>query len=258
VSASTCPNCATPRLGPWCHRCGQKEIHPGDLTLKHAGHHLFHETFHLDGRVFSTLKVLFARPGQLSLDFLEGRRQRHPHPVRLFLLMAALYFVLGNATVLRLEHIEARAPRVARLYEANAQALGMSKAAFVESRNPKLQTTYKLAVIASVVAVGGLQALLFRRRLQAIGAHLTVAAHNASAAFALSIPLGWLMVFVPYAWASLLPATLATGVYDYFAFRRVYGGSAVSTLWKVVLIVVFSSAWAWLAMFGAFRWATSV
>jgi hypothetical protein len=258
MSAAACPNCATPLQGPWCHGCGQKEIHSGDLTLKHAGHHLFHEMVHLDGRLWTTLQTLLMRPGQLSLDFLEGRRQRHLHPVRLFLLMAAFFFLLGNATVLRLEHIETRAPRVTRLYEDRARALGMSKAAFMQSRDNVLQYDYKLGVIASVLGVGVLQAVLFRRRFRELGAHLTVAAHNASAAFAFSIPLGWLMVFVPYAWASLLPAALATGVYDYFAFRRAYGESAVSTVWKVVLIVAFSTLCAWISMAVAFQFATAV
>jgi len=69
--AFTCPNCQTTGQDEYCPHCGQKRFHDGDLSLRHAWHHVLHETLHLDGRVFTTLKLLFTRPGQLTLDFVD-------------------------------------------------------------------------------------------------------------------------------------------------------------------------------------------
>jgi hypothetical protein len=251
--AAPCANCETVLIGEWCHACGQKRAHAGDLSLRHAGHHVVHELLHLDGRLWTTLRLLFARPGQLSLDFLEGRRQRHLHPIRIFLVTAALFFLLGNATVLRLAHIEERAPRLGPLLERKASRAGMAKADYIASRDPILQTTYKAATIASVIAVGALQMLLFRRRWRAVGEHLTIAAHNASAAFALNLPVGWAMTLVPVTWAPLAALALVAGVYDWLAFRRAYGEPPLATTLKTLAVVALTLAWSWIAMAVAFR-----
>ncbi|HEY6553716.1 MAG TPA: DUF3667 domain-containing protein [Vicinamibacteria bacterium] len=87
--ADACENCGAAGSGEWCPGCGQKRVHAGDLSLRHATHQLVHEVFHLDGRLWGTLRLLLTRPGQLSLDFLEGRRQRHLHPARVYLVTAA-------------------------------------------------------------------------------------------------------------------------------------------------------------------------
>src|SRR5262245_8416703 len=88
-----CPNCGTPGDDHYCAHCGQKRIHEGDLSLAHAWHHALHESVHLDSRLFTTLKLLLFKPGQLTLDFVQGRRRRHIGPVTLFLTAAAIYFL---------------------------------------------------------------------------------------------------------------------------------------------------------------------
>ena len=70
--AFTCPNCGLVDTGEYCSDCGQKRVHDGDLSLHHAWHHLVHETLHLDGRIFHSLKLLFTKPGQLTLDYPRG------------------------------------------------------------------------------------------------------------------------------------------------------------------------------------------
>lgn len=250
---ASCANCGTELRGEWCHACGQKRPHEGDLALRHAGHHVVHELLHLDGRLWTSLRLLFARPGQLSLDFLEGRRQRHLHPIRIFLVTAALFFLLGNATVLRLAHIEEREPRLGRLLEWKASRAGMTKADYVASRDPVLQVTYKTATVASVLAVGALQMLLFRRRWRAVGEHLTVAAHNASAAFLLNLPVGWAMTLVPVTWAPLAASALVSGAYSWLAFRRTYGEPPLATTLKTLAVAALALAWSWVAMAVAFR-----
>src|SRR5262245_47034553 len=87
--AFRCLNCGAENRGEFCSRCGQKRLHDGDLTLKHAWHFVLHEMLHVDGKLVSTLRQLLTRPGQLTLDFVEGRRTSQVNPVQLLLLFSA-------------------------------------------------------------------------------------------------------------------------------------------------------------------------
>lgn len=234
----------------YCPSCGQKAVKPKDLTLGHALHHLVHETLHLDGRLWSTLKLLFLRPGQLSLDFAEGRRQRHIHPVRLLLVIAGLYFLVANPTVMNLQHIAGRdkSGRVAAQLERIARREGRSAAQVSETRSLRMQTRFKLAQLAWVGVSGGLLALLFRRRFKEIGQHLAVAAHNAAWGFAVYLPVGFLMVVFPLALAPLLAISLAGAIYTFLAFRRIYGEGRLATLAKTALLALLDLGFSFFAM----------
>jgi hypothetical protein len=51
------------------------------------------EAFDVDGRMFRTLRLLFGRPGALTREYLDGRRQRYTPPLRLYLVVSLLFFV---------------------------------------------------------------------------------------------------------------------------------------------------------------------
>lgn len=94
---SDCENCATPLRGRFCHACGQPVANP----LRHTGHAIeeFFEAFwHLDGRVFRTLRELM-RPGLVAVNYLAGRRARYIAPLRLFVVLTVLAFLVGRLTV---------------------------------------------------------------------------------------------------------------------------------------------------------------
>src|SRR6185436_16977473 len=54
-----------------------------------------HEFLHLDGKILTSLKVLVTRPGQLTTDLVAGRRARYVTPLRLYLTLSVLFFVLN-------------------------------------------------------------------------------------------------------------------------------------------------------------------
>ena len=85
----TCPNCGDPRPGAFCARCGQSDRSYMRSVWPVAGD-FFRETFEIDSRIFRTLKLLFFRPGQLSIEFARNRRASYLSPVRLFLFMTLL------------------------------------------------------------------------------------------------------------------------------------------------------------------------
>jgi hypothetical protein len=92
-----CENCAAELHGEFCHACGQSVHNP----IRHAGHAVeeFFEAFwHLDGRVFRTLRDLLS-PGRVAINYLAGHRARYIAPLRLFVVLSLLTFFVGAATV---------------------------------------------------------------------------------------------------------------------------------------------------------------
>lgn len=91
---SRCENCATPLQGQYCHRCGQSVHSP----LRHAGHaleELIESFWHLDGRVFRTLRDLLV-PGRVAAGYLAGHRVRYVAPLRLFVVLSVLAIVAAQ------------------------------------------------------------------------------------------------------------------------------------------------------------------
>ena len=88
-----CHNCDTLLTGSYCAHCGQAD-HPLDPRLHDLAHELMHEFLHLDGKILTTLKSLIFYPGRLSAEFLAGKRARYIGPVRLYLTMSVLFFLL--------------------------------------------------------------------------------------------------------------------------------------------------------------------
>lgn len=92
-----CENCSTALHGHYCHACGQSAHNP----LKHVGHaieEVFESFWHLDGRIFRTLRDLLV-PGRVAVNFLKGHRVGYVQPLRLFVILTLFTFFVGKLTV---------------------------------------------------------------------------------------------------------------------------------------------------------------
>ena len=89
----SCANCSSPLSGVYCSQCGQRDLDLERPFRKIAGEFL-EETFDIDGPVFRTLGALLLRPGVLTRDYLDGHRKRYTSPVRLYLVISVLFFVV--------------------------------------------------------------------------------------------------------------------------------------------------------------------
>jgi len=78
----------------YCPECGQREIDP-DPTLKEFLHELGEEVLHWDGKLGRTIRTLLTKPGDLTREYLAGRRVRYVSPIRLYLTFSVLYFALN-------------------------------------------------------------------------------------------------------------------------------------------------------------------
>ena len=87
-----CLNCNAEVIGRYCHVCGQENIEPKE-TVWSLISHFFYDITHFDGKFFSTTKFLITRPGFLPKEYIEGRRARYLHPIKMYVFSSALFFI---------------------------------------------------------------------------------------------------------------------------------------------------------------------
>lgn len=88
-----CLNCGAECHGPFCAACGQRFV-PPNPTVAELTADAWHELSGYDGRIASTLRGLL-HPGKLTRDYLSGQRARYLPPVRVYLIVSVLYFVVA-------------------------------------------------------------------------------------------------------------------------------------------------------------------
>lgn len=92
-AASDCPNCGAHVSGNFCHECGQETVlHPPstrEFLHEFVGHYVA-----LEGKLLQTMKLLLLKPGQLSLEYMQGRRVRYIEPLRVYLTFSLIFFAV--------------------------------------------------------------------------------------------------------------------------------------------------------------------
>lgn len=94
-AAGACPNCGC-RFGEprpnFCPDCGQEtHLRPptiGEFVQQFGGNY-----FAAEGALWRTLAMLLFRPGQLTREYLAGRRRRYVLPLRLYLTLSLVALV---------------------------------------------------------------------------------------------------------------------------------------------------------------------
>ncbi|WP_036517776.1 DUF3667 domain-containing protein [Nevskia soli] len=88
-----CQDCGAPISGNYCSNCGQ-ETRIETPTVRQFVHELMDQYVAVEGKLGRTLRVLLTRPGQLTLDYVEGRRQRYVRPLKLYVSVSVVFFGL--------------------------------------------------------------------------------------------------------------------------------------------------------------------
>lgn len=93
--SDVCLNCDMP-LRPednYCPNCGQ-ENNTHKIPVRHIVLETFEDFFHFDTKLWNTVKTTFARPGKITVDYLEGKRARYVPPVKLYIFISFIFFLL--------------------------------------------------------------------------------------------------------------------------------------------------------------------
>jgi hypothetical protein len=88
-----CLNCGHLVEERFCPHCGQE-----NTETRQPFHYLFthfiEDFTHYDGQFWKTLKYLLVRPGKLTKEYLSGKRQLYVAPVKLYIFVSFITFLL--------------------------------------------------------------------------------------------------------------------------------------------------------------------
>lgn len=271
-----CPNCETQLPEPhpkFCHACGQEtNIKPptvGEFMQQFSGTY-----FATEGALWRTFKLLLTQPGELTAQYLNGRRKQFVLPLRLFLSMTLVMLLtmrlVGALQLSALEdpelskalserptqvtlelgvvraglqdgvfYCEGMPPWLCQRVQAK---LGTSTAQLlqqVEKVNDRLASHAGLVMLVLLPGFAAGLAALFRYRGFSYTEHLVFALHLHTfwflTATVLIVGLTWVDEL---AWLSLL---VIPG-YAALAFRRVYGGPPARLAVRATLLTLCHAA----------------
>jgi len=100
LKENVCPNCNKP-MGEgdrFCAYCGQKLLGKGDYSVRKFLVESVGDFFHFDSKFMHTIVPLLFKPGLLTKEYLEGKRQRFFHPFKMFLFISVVYFLVTGIT----------------------------------------------------------------------------------------------------------------------------------------------------------------
>lgn len=266
-----CLNCGEPLHGAFCSACGQRVLPPRPSLRELIGE-AFAEFSGWDGKLAITMRLLLARPGQLTLDFLDGLRVRYITPLRLYLSVSLVYFLLSAAAPPSIS-----SGRLAKAVSAKSGHVTVSVG--VPNPDRGFSPEDREAILASVGSApaplrpalrrlatdpagfqrdfGELSPKLFFALLPVFAVilalfyrgrgfveHLYFTIHLQTFLF-VALGLGVLARFTHVLALMVLAAIVTfvwTPLYAHFALRRVYGGSNASTVLKELGIGILYAA----------------
>jgi hypothetical protein len=91
-----CLNCGAALAGPFCAECGQRAL-PPHPSVRELVSDAVAEFSGWDGKFAETIRLLLRKPGELTRQWLEGRRAAFISPLRLYLTASVVYFLLAAA-----------------------------------------------------------------------------------------------------------------------------------------------------------------
>ena len=192
-------------------------------------HDATHEFVHLDGKILQTVKLLVAKPGELTREFVGGRRARYITPLRRVsdiqphLLHLADDPAAGGRPGSRLQGPGEREAVAGHGAERRIER-GLSKAEKDADALPHAVLHNLPKAMFGLMPMFALLTWAFYRRQQRFYIpHLYYSVHFHAFVFLVMSVYVLLARVVPKGYAPLL--LLAAIPYHFLALRRVYGGS---------------------------------
>ncbi len=93
ANTSYCPQCEARLAGPFCSQCGERATQPIP-TVRELLSDFVETVTNADSRLWQTLGKLLVRPGLVPKLYLSGQRTRLLPPIRLYLIISLLFFLL--------------------------------------------------------------------------------------------------------------------------------------------------------------------
>jgi hypothetical protein len=255
-----CPVCKGEVETAFCPSCGERELHPRDLTLRSLLMQVFTALTSVDGRVLRSFRILLLQPGALTIAFLQGKRRPYIAALPLFLLANVLFFAIQSVSPEKIFSSPLRSHLHQQDWQALAQTLvarklaadGTTESAYAPIFDRAVALNAKSLVILMAAPLLLLLPALFRRSARPFAAHVVFALH--SYAFQLVMLCALLVVATIASWVQERAATsmlldhLLFGVYllgccsYFFIASGVAYGAAGVTRWLQAATLTLAAA----------------
>lgn len=95
IKLMNCKNCQTQLQDDtkFCSYCGQRASSLNRPFLDVAKE-MSHELLDIDGKLWLTLRTMLTKPGTLTHEFNQGKRVKYTPPLRLYLVISILFFIV--------------------------------------------------------------------------------------------------------------------------------------------------------------------
>lgn len=281
-SHGNCANCGSVLTGHFCAQCGQSVEaikRPAWELIEHA----LEAFFHFDMRGFKSSLLLFV-PGEMTAQYLAGRRARFVPPVRFYILISLVFFLaiwVTDTAMIQFYNVPVQtgaAPGMPGLGMRLLAPLDPTLKAdpgsvqgdieIVDDKgevpgwfatlsqglahgvanphilNERLSELFPKVMFALVPLFGLLSRLLYLRRGYYLIEHLIFALYFHCFAFILASLLILLRPILPAGWVVWL-FFLPTAAYLLVALRRVFGGGWFGTaIREIFLLILYAVAFA--------------
>lgn len=231
MEQTTCRGCGASGTGRYCAACGQPAPRPDDFSLRRLAADAWAEVSDTDSRLWLSLRGL-AVPGRLTRAWLDHEWSRHLPPLRLYLIVSGVYFLLAWNVVFQ---ISADLLRASPTAQGSSHLLALYNDPAAVERVSHLTALFKFLF---VVPMGFWLALLLWRSRRPSGEHMVFSLHYTTVDFVLFSLLAGVIALTPdglqvmvYGLSTLL-GPLLMGSWAILAVRRVYGHS---WFWSVPL-----------------------
>jgi hypothetical protein len=248
-----CSTCHTTVLTPYCPECGERPLHPRELTFRGLLDQLVGAFTAVDGRLIRSLRYLVSRPGFLTVAYLQGQRKPYLGPLPPFLVANALFFASESLTGGRVFTTPLNAHLHTQPWSQAAELLVSHRLAAKQTTLDLYAPVFDHAVAVNARSLIVFMALSFVAALAMVfpGSKRPPVAH---ALFSFHLYAFLLLLFsvatlggagfASEGLDDLLSITLllACAVYLYISTGRVYGATSARRMAKVAILTAAAAA----------------
>jgi hypothetical protein len=276
-----CKNCGAVLFDRFCASCGQAgDVHV--LTTAELFHELLEGLTHSDSRLWRTLMMLWFKPGKLTQEFVAGKRVAYLPPLRLYLVLSVVFFLLASflqprGEVIHFDHpADASASNIGSCEDIKFDALEQHPALSERIRHACRQivtdngaslmhialSTMSKAMFIFLPLVAVLHMLMYWRPRYPYAEHLVFFVHLHAFYFSVAIVM-LTAIDASEAWPRLQGASdflrtllgWSLVVYTVISVRRVFAKSITGAIVKTVALSIIYLAVYALAVFMVFAYA---
>jgi hypothetical protein len=99
--------------------------------------HTISDYFHFDRQFFHTLKPLLFKPGKLTTEYMAGHRVQYLHPVKMYIFISLVYFLLLFKTSDVVKIVETPEPTTEKITDSTKNSTNAQQKAVAIKPKPK-------------------------------------------------------------------------------------------------------------------------